>query len=64
MTSNAKFSLISSLVLFVIFFANVSFGAAGNPEFLGDIPQMLMLFTSAILFVIGVLLCEAQSEKE
>lgn len=64
MAPNARFSLISSLILFVIFFANVSFGAAGNPEFLGDISQMLVLFASAVLFVIGVLLCEAHSKNE
>lgn len=61
---NAKFPLLTSLSLFVIFFANVSFGAAGNAEFLGDIPQMLVLFASAVLFVVGVLLCEAKAEKE
>lgn len=64
MVTNARFSLISSLVLFVVFFANVSFGAAGNTEFLGDVPQMLMLFASVILFVIGILLCEKQSKNE
>lgn len=61
---NAKFPLLASLILFIFFFANVSFGAAGNSEFLGDIPQMLVLFASAVLFVVGVLLCEAEAENE
>lgn len=61
---NAKFTLISSMILFFIFFANVSVGAAGNSEFLGDIPQLLVLLASVVLFVIGVLSCEAQSKIE
>ncbi|WP_306258702.1 hypothetical protein [Pararhizobium sp. IMCC21322] len=61
MKNFAKQMLISSLVLFVIFFTNVGFGAAGRGEFLGDVPQMLLLLASVCLFVLGILQCEAQA---
>ena len=63
MTAFAKPILIASLVLFVIFFTNVGIGAAGNTEFLGDVPQMLLL-ASVFLFVVGILRCEARSKEQ
>ncbi len=50
--------LLASLVMFVIFFANVTVGAAGGTVFLGDVAEMLTLFASALLFVAGVLMRE------
>ncbi len=62
MTLFTKQMLILSLILFLIFFTNVGFGAAGLGEFLGDVPQMLLLLASVCLFVIGILQCESQSK--
>lgn len=62
MTVFAKQMLIASLILFAIFFTNVGFGAAGRGEFLGDVPQMLLLLVSVGFFVVGILQCEAQSK--
>nr|WP_306268956.1 hypothetical protein [Pararhizobium sp. IMCC3301] len=64
MTAFAKPILIASLILFVIFFTNVGIGAAGNTEFLGDVPQMLLLLASVFLFVVGILRCEARSMEQ
>ena len=52
-------ALTASLVFFVIFFANVGFGAARYGVFLGDVAEMLTLFAAAVLFAIGVLAREA-----
>lgn len=62
MNFSAKPMLVTSLILFVIFFTNVGFGAAGRGEFLGDVPQMLLLLASVCLFVVGILQCETQSK--
>ncbi len=63
MTLIARQVLVTSLILFAIFFTNVGFGAAGLGEFLGDVPQMLLLLASVCLFVFGILQCESQSRK-
>jgi hypothetical protein len=63
MTYFARLMLVTSLVLFAVFFTNVGFGAAGFAEFLGDVPQMLLLLASVCLFVFGILQCESQSGK-
>lgn len=52
-------ALLGALVCFVVFFANVALGAAGLQVLLGDVAEMLTLFASAILFVVGVLAREA-----
>ena len=55
MIGNGTPALIAALVSFILFFANVSMGAAGLGAPLGDVPEMLLLFLTAILFVAGVL---------
>lgn len=52
-------ALLAALICFIVYFSNVAMGAAGAGIFLGDISEMLMLFVSAVLFVIGVLQREA-----
>ena len=52
-------ALAGALVMFLIFFGNVSMGAAGQPPILGDVAEMLTLFASTLLFVVGVLALEA-----
>ena len=56
--------LLSSLVVFAIFFANVALGAFAGSAFLGDIGEMLVLFVASLLFVVGVLRKEADQKKK
>jgi hypothetical protein len=63
MSRFATLALVGSLICFGIFFTNVAFGAAKKGVFLGDVAEMLMLFASTVLFVIGVLGKEARAEK-
>jgi len=56
-----RLALIGALTLFVLFFTNVSMGAAGHGVFMGDVAEMLVLFGSSVLFVIGVLIREARN---
>ena len=51
--------LYASLIVFVIYFANVALGAFGGQTFLGDVGEMLVLFAASILFVVGILQEEA-----
>lgn len=57
-----RLALFGALILFVLFFTNVSMGAAGRGVFLDDVAEMIVLFGSSILFVIGVLIREARCE--
>ncbi|GMG85145.1 hypothetical protein LNKW23_43610 [Paralimibaculum aggregatum] len=52
-------ALAGAAVMFLIFFGNISMGAAGHTTFLGDVAEMLTLFVSTMLFVVGVLALEA-----
>ncbi|MSU88515.1 hypothetical protein GE300_02640 [Rhodobacteraceae bacterium 2CG4] len=52
-------TLSAAVLLFLAFFGNVAAGALGAGVVLGDVAEMLMLFVSSILFVIGVLAREA-----
>lgn len=61
MSFKARLSLISALLCFAAFFANVGIAAFGGGVILGDIPEMLLLLLSATLFVIGTLACEAET---
>ena len=63
MSRSGTFPLIAALICFVIYFGNVTAGAAGVGVFLGDIPEMLMLLATSILFVIGVLAREASARN-
>lgn len=60
MVRSDRLALTGALVLFVLFFTNVSMGASGRGVFLGDVAEMLVLFGSSILFVAGVLIREAR----
>lgn len=55
--------LIGSLIVFVIFFANVALGAFADSAFLGDVGEMLVLFCASILFVVAILKKEADRKK-
>ena len=51
--------LAASIVVFVIYFANVAMGAFAQAAFLGDVGEMLVLFAASILFVVAILQREA-----
>jgi len=63
MIRSGSLALLSALVVFIIYFANVAFGAAGQGVFLGDVAEMLTLFVAVVLFVIGVLARETVAKK-
>lgn len=48
--------------LFVVFFTNVAMGAFGGGVFLGDVPEMLLLASSAVFFVAAILKAEASAK--
>jgi hypothetical protein len=51
-------------ILFSIYFLNVSMGAFGAGTFLGEIPEMLLLAASALVFVIAILGREAAAKEK
>ncbi|MGH1416769.1 MAG: hypothetical protein ACRBB0_25005 [Pelagimonas sp.] len=56
-------SLIASILVFALFFANVALGAFADRAFLGDVGEMLVLFAASILFVVAILKKEADEKK-
>lgn len=56
--------LTASLIVFVIYFANVALGAFAASAFLGDVGEMLVLFAASILFVVAILQKEADRNKK
>lgn len=56
-------ALIGTAILFAIFALNVGLGSMGGAVFLGDVGEMLLLFATAIMFVIAILKSEAASKK-
>lgn len=55
--------LISSFVVFAVFFVNVALGAFADSAFLGDVGEMLVLFCASVLFVVAILKKEAERSK-
>lgn len=58
MQTSSKWALRAALIVFLAFFANVTFGAAGGTPIFSDVGEMLVLFGAVLLFVIGLLLRE------
>ncbi len=56
--------LAASIVVFVIYFANVALGAFANAAVFGDVGEMLVLFAASILFVVAILKKEADRDTE
>lgn len=56
--------LVSSFVVFAIFFLNVALGAFADRAFFGNIGEMLVLFLATVLFVVAILKKEADRENE
>ena len=59
MLGSGGLALIGALICFLVFFGNVTLGAAGEGVFLGDVAEMLTLFAASVLFVVGILAREA-----
>lgn len=57
-------ALLAALGFFLLFFANVTMGAFGGGVVLDDVPEMLTMFASALLFTVGVLQREAAEKRE
>ncbi len=51
-----------AVVLFVLYFLNVSLGAFGTAAFLGDVSEMLLLAVSGLFFVVTILKREATAK--
>ena len=56
--------LYASLIVFVVYFANVASGAFWDRVYIGDVGEMLVLFIAAILFVIAILQREADQKDK
>lgn len=56
--------LLASLIVFIIYFANVAFGAFTGTVFFGDVGEMLVLFAAAILFVVAIIQKEADRNNK
>jgi len=56
--------LVVSAIVFALYFANVALGALAGSAVLGDVGEMLVLFTATILFVVAILDKEAQRDSK
>lgn len=56
--------LISSFIVFAVFFVNVALGAFADRSFLGDVGEMLVLCVASVLFVIAILKKEADRSNK
>ena len=56
--------LAASIIVFVVYFANVALGAFSNSAVLGDVGEMLVLFAASILFVVAILKKEADRKAK
>ena len=56
--------LFGAIILFSIFAVNVGLGSMGGTTFLGDIGEMLVLFATAILFVVAILKSESTAKEK
>ncbi|WP_370400208.1 hypothetical protein [Sulfitobacter sp. JB4-11] len=56
--------LAASIVVFALYFANVALGAFANAAVVGDVGEMLVLFTASILFVVAILKKEADHKDK
>ena len=56
-------ALLGSLVVFLVFGANVVLGSFAGAPFLTDVQEMLTLLVSSVLFVIAILKREAVARQ-
>ena len=57
-------SLVISLLLFIVYAANVVLGASSNASFMGDVAEMLVLFAASAVFVVAILKKEADRKND
>lgn len=55
---------VIALVLVAAFTANVVVGAVGEAPIVGNVAEMLILFSAAIAFSVGILRSEARAASE
>ena len=53
-----------SAVFFLVFATNVALGSFANASFMGDVPEMIVLFLTAVTFVLGILREENRRNAE
>lgn len=56
--------LIGAIALFTFFAINVAVGSVAGRPFLSDVAEMLVLFATAILFVVAIIRREAAAKKK
>ena len=56
--------MFASLIVFLVYFANVASGAFLDRVYFGDVGEMLVLFAATILFVVAILQKEAARDEE
>ena len=56
--------LAASIAVFALYFANVALGAFADAAVLGDVGEMLVLFSASILFVVAILQSEAVRKQK
>ncbi len=56
--------MFASLIVFLIYFANVASGAFLDQVYFGDVGEMLVLFAATILFVVAILQKEAARDEK
>ena len=55
---------VIALVLVAAFTTNVVVGAVGDAPIVGNVAEMLILFSAAIAFSVGILRSEARANSE
>lgn len=56
--------LAASIIVFALYFANVALGAFADAAVLGDVGEMIVLFSASILFVVAILQSEAAKKDK
>ncbi|MCP4010128.1 MAG: hypothetical protein GY726_11515 [Proteobacteria bacterium] len=57
-------SLIASVIIFVLYFANVSLGAYTGNAVLGDVGEMITLLVATIFFVVAIVKKETERDSK
>ena len=58
-----KFIFVSG-GMFLIYFANVLIGSMGVTTYLSDVSEMLLLLTTCVVFVVGILSLEKKEKNK
>lgn len=55
--------LIAAIILFCVFSLNVALGSFARAAFLSDVGEMLVLFATAVFFVVAIIRKEADAKR-